>query len=352
MSQATMSETQIHQDDNERKKETRDRVIKVAILFLIAGFAYIGLFTAIWDRSPLSGLDTLTENYLEENRNKALVVFATARAINGIVSVIQTAEISVFVGSAGIGEFLDPANDLVEQFSSVMLVSLVSLAVQSVLFGVGKNIGLGPLLAIGIAALGIATLGKGTTFEKWFKAVGSVVLTVAIFLKLVIPLTAWVGTYVGEQFLDQEYETAIASLEDIEEMARDLGDSVLQPAEDSKGQSTVVTPQNTASSSEAVESPDSEDMEESGIFDQVRSMSSRAAGAIGDRVGETTASIAESFSSVTGWAGNAFGIQRIISLANDLAEKVVNLIMVFLIQTVLIPVFTAFLFWRLMQKII
>ena len=232
-----------------------------------------------------------------------------------------------------------------------MLISLVSLAVQSVLFGIGKNIGLGSLLAIGIAAWGVGTLGKGTTIEKWFKALGSVVITVAIFLKLVIPLTAWVGTYVGQHFLDQEYETAIANLEDIEETARDLGDSVLQPAEDSEDQSTVVTPQNTGSNSET-ESPDSEDMEESGIFDQVRSLTSRTTGAIRDRVGETTGAIAESLGSVTGWVENAFGLQRIVSLANDLAEKVVNLIMVFLIQTVLIPVFTALLFWRLMQKVI
>lgn len=343
MSHTTESEIQIDQNNNSHKRETRDHVIKVAILFFIAGIAYTNVFTEVWDNS-LSWLDTNTENYLEDNRNKALVVFASARAINGIISVMQTAEISVIVGSASIGELLDPANDLVERFSSVMLISLVSLAVQEVLFGIGKDIGLRPLLAIGFAALGIATLGKGTFVEKCFKSVGSVVLTLAIFLKLVIPLTAWVGAYVGEQFLDQEYETAIASLEDIQETAKDLEDLVLQQAEDAVDQSTVLPSQNATSRSETVESLHSEAIEENGLFDRARSLSSNAIGAV-----------AEAVSSVTGSIRNAFSIPRILSLAEfvgDLAEKVVNLIMVFLIQTVLIPVFTALLFWRLMQKMI
>ena len=66
----------------------------------------------------------------------AAVIYGVARSINGVISLIQSAEIGAIVGSVHPGELLDPINDLIERFSSVMAWSLSSLVLQKILLSI------------------------------------------------------------------------------------------------------------------------------------------------------------------------------------------------------------------------
>ena len=81
-------------------------------------------------------LDDYVDDYTDESIRNAALTYATARGINGLVSVLQSTEVEAGVivsGSMTIGEVLDPLNDMIERFSSVMAWVLASLAAQKLL---------------------------------------------------------------------------------------------------------------------------------------------------------------------------------------------------------------------------
>ncbi len=86
-------------------------------------------------------LDRLAENQAQAGLKRALATFAAARALNGVISVAQGTEVAVEPGGVGVtfapGQVLDPVNDLIEQFSTLMLTASVSFGVQNALIAIG-----------------------------------------------------------------------------------------------------------------------------------------------------------------------------------------------------------------------
>jgi hypothetical protein len=81
-------------------------------------------------------VDNLAAYVNGESIKDAAIIYGVARSINGVISLIQSAEIGPFYASVRPGELLDPMNDLIERFSSVMAWSLSSLVLQKVLLSV------------------------------------------------------------------------------------------------------------------------------------------------------------------------------------------------------------------------
>jgi len=77
--------------------------------------------------------DNIALNYTNKSLKDAAVVYGSARLINSLISVLQSTDISMVFASVSIGEILDPLNDLIERFSSVMMWGLSSLALQKIL---------------------------------------------------------------------------------------------------------------------------------------------------------------------------------------------------------------------------
>ena len=80
-------------------------------------------------------VDSLSKNYIENALKNALVTIVIARSLNGVISVAQGTEVALEPGGIGVsfsvGEILDPINDMVERFSSVMLFAASSLGLQA-----------------------------------------------------------------------------------------------------------------------------------------------------------------------------------------------------------------------------
>lgn len=81
-------------------------------------------------------LDDLANRVNSESITEAMVVYGIARSINAAVSLIQSAEVSVIVGSINPGKVFAPINDLIERFSTVMTWSISSLALQRILLSI------------------------------------------------------------------------------------------------------------------------------------------------------------------------------------------------------------------------
>lgn len=78
-------------------------------------------------------LDDLAQTYLTDTIASNAVVFGLVRSLNGIISVVQSAEVGVGVAGISIGEIFDPVNDLIERFSGLLLFTLTALGIQQVI---------------------------------------------------------------------------------------------------------------------------------------------------------------------------------------------------------------------------
>lgn len=107
-------------------------------------FVLLALVALAWAKP----LEHTAQAYVDSGLQRALVTFASARALNAVISLAQSASVSVQVGagvSAHPAAVLDPLDDLVEQFSSIMLVAALSFAAQNIFIDV---VGAWPLSAL------------------------------------------------------------------------------------------------------------------------------------------------------------------------------------------------------------
>ena len=142
--------------------------------------------------SWLRPLDTLATNQVDAGLKRALVSFGTARSISALLSVAQGTQVAVEPAGVGVnfapGQILGPVNDLVEQFSHLMLVASVSFGVQKVLISIGGHWLVSLLLTIA-AVLWSFFHVREHTVPAWV----SKILVVAIVLRLAVPAVT-VGT--------------------------------------------------------------------------------------------------------------------------------------------------------------
>ena len=92
--------------------------------------------------SSVTSVDRVAEADHKALFQRAFITFALARTLNGVISVVQGTELALQPAGVGVtltpGEILDPVNDLVEQFSWIMLGATLSLGIQRVFLDVGQ----------------------------------------------------------------------------------------------------------------------------------------------------------------------------------------------------------------------
>ena len=118
----------------------------------------------------------------------AFSIFATAKLINGAISVIQSISVSVSV-FAGLaiqpGEFLDPLNDLIESFSWISLLALASLGMQKLLLVITAGKYFNVLVSIAAVALAITLLPRYSHHHSFSKRL----VILALTLRFAVPAT-------------------------------------------------------------------------------------------------------------------------------------------------------------------
>ncbi len=190
-------------------------------IFLSALLVIIALFSILVD------VDESAIKLYYESFDRAVYSFALAKGLNAVISVIQSSEINVsfFVGATvGLGEILDPLNDMVERFSWVMLMSSVSIGIQHLLLILGKSMFIKAALIISSVV---------TLTIMWVKKLHNstaVLLILKIFVLLfVLRFGAVIFVYTNESFYNNIYadnyknSTAFISdyKEDLEEIQKE-----------------------------------------------------------------------------------------------------------------------------------
>lgn len=162
--------------------------------------------------SSLNFVDDYAETDLDSLFQRALITFALARTLNGVISAVQGTEVALQPAGVGLtltpGEILDPINDLVERFSWIMLGATISLGIQQVMLDVGQWWGLRALLAVLAFAWLILRLHrkrKSLTEHSAFERVLFYTLVAAIFIRFAVPVALIANEAVYDLFLESRY---------------------------------------------------------------------------------------------------------------------------------------------------
>jgi hypothetical protein len=167
------------------------RLILPLLVLLLAALAW------------LKPLDQLAETHAEAGLKRAVASFAAARALNAVISVVQGTELTggVVVGvKLAPGQVLDPVNDLIEQFSTLMLAASIAFGTQLLLM----QIGAGWLVA---GALTLVALVWGGCYLRgpppaWL----SRVLLALLLVRFIVPVAALASEYAFQAFMADQYQ--------------------------------------------------------------------------------------------------------------------------------------------------
>src|SRR5690554_2967324 len=106
---------------NNTKYAGRRRQAAVLAVLIIIAFSWLNV------------IDRKAQEYVDEATVQALSIFGTLRLANAVISVIKTVEVDAVIASVQFGQMLDPVDDLIEDASSVLKMSIGSLIVQKIL---------------------------------------------------------------------------------------------------------------------------------------------------------------------------------------------------------------------------
>lgn len=283
------------------------RLVYTALIFIVAGSALTGV------------AEDVSGRYAEQALTRALTTFAVARTLNGVISVAQGTEIALEPGGVGVvltpGQVLDPVNDLIERFSSVMLVAASSLGLQIILLDILSwwvlTAVLITTLAIWLASLWYDPLGKNTHVRM--------LVRIALFLTILrfaVPVVIICTNLFFDTFLLTKHESAAnelnASTTSISNINGEIEVATL-PSDDSESEESS----EIESDEESWQLPDFEELT-SGLKNSAE----------------------ELYSNASEWARSvniAAPIRRLEEIAAETTSHIVDLIVIFVLQTIILP---------------
>lgn len=160
--------------------------------------------------SWLPSIQNLADEQVDASLKRALVAFAAAKTLNAVISVVQGTEVSAQFGVGTTltpGQLLDPINDLVEQFASLMLTASVAFGVQKALLAIGAH------WLISAAVTGFALAWALLHFRGRAPLWLSRALFVLVMVRFAIPVITIGSDWVFHRFLSQKYQAAQQSID-------------------------------------------------------------------------------------------------------------------------------------------
>jgi len=181
-------------------------VLPIRRILLITGLAVT--LGCAW----LAPLDASATRYAEAGLQRALISFATARTLCAVISVVQGTELELQPGGVGVtltpGRALEPINDLAQQFSLLMLAASVSFGVQLALIKFGAFWAISLLLTIVALAWAWSSWRRPPAHE-WMTRL----LLALLLVRFAMPLVALGSEAAFQLFLQDDYAAGQAGIE-------------------------------------------------------------------------------------------------------------------------------------------
>lgn len=262
--------------------------------------------------------------YLDEWTAKSLATFAITKSINAGLSVVEDSEVQVAALNIAAGEVVRPLNEMIAKVSTVALVSAVSLGIQRMLIKIGAWVGLKWFLTASMICWLVVIWVDSSIVRRL--AYGLLVL--ALVARFLIPAAILATGYVGDRYMDDVYVEAQSELKVLDAEAKQASGLVALDAEAKRAKGTE-----TAASSSG----------DTSILGRARNA---GAGLLDAVVGAKDA-VAGAADAVVGAKQRILIlISRLASQADVYSEVAVNYIVVFIVQTMLMPVL---ILWALVK---
>ena len=166
---------------------------------------------AICTLSFLPYLDMYGQEQNEKILKSSMITYAAARGVNGAISVIQETQVGAGVVIQP-GQILDPLNDLIERFSSVILFSMASLGIQNMMIYLGSSMLVKFMILVSslciMVLLLLPKIQASTVHTIMVK-----VLIVGVFLRFSIPTVTIVNQFLYSAFLEDKVIEAVEGFE-------------------------------------------------------------------------------------------------------------------------------------------
>ncbi|MEJ8826680.1 hypothetical protein WKW80_32490 [Variovorax humicola] len=257
-------------------------------LFLLSIIAML-ILAACW----IPRINAPAEQNIDAGLKRSLATFATARALGAALSVAQGTQVSVEPGGVGVtfapGQVLQPLNELVDKFADVMLVASVSFGIQMFLMKMGGHEAVAIATSVAVVLWWAAAVwrGGGTWVARWSRPL----LVGMLLVRFAVPLTALANEAVYGAFMAKDYAEVSAKVNDADRKVP------------------------------------------SGVSDLPR-----VKGSIWD--------ILRGWKDILDNVKEGFDYRGILDEAKDLSARIVNLIAIFVLQTIVLPFAFLWMAWR------
>lgn len=174
-------------------------LLAIAVIVLIVVFSWSEV------------LDRGSSEYVDQALTRSALAYAAARGLNGVISVVQstTFSFSVMGGvSVAAGEILDPINDLVEQYSTLMKFSIGSLLIQAVLLEIVSH----EFFKIATTISGAVLIGSLLVRANPLLAVATRAFIFIVFLRFILLLVILLNSVVSHVFIEEKTRADIQHL--------------------------------------------------------------------------------------------------------------------------------------------
>lgn len=178
----------------------------------------------------IPALDDAANRYLNEATSDTLLAYGAARAINAIISVIQSIELSISLGAGvavNLGEALDPLNDLVERFSAFVLYGLAGLGIQKLVLVASSSMFTKLVVSIVMISAWVTWLIRGSlpSLLKTF-------LVLMIFLRFAFAIEVGLSWALDQAYFNAHQREALSTLDIAETKLKAVQDEYMQAIED------------------------------------------------------------------------------------------------------------------------
>ncbi|MFT6431641.1 MAG: hypothetical protein ACJAXR_001241 [Halopseudomonas sp.] len=154
-------------------------------------------------------IDRYSVAYVDGALLQTSVAFAVARSLNAVISVLQSIDVQMVVVGFSPGEALDPFNDMVEQFGTLMQFALGSLILQKILLVLVSDLFFRVLLTV----VGLLLIGSLFTSHSRLIAVSLKMFVFMVFLRFSVVLMVVLSGWVDQVFLEEQLRRDVTVLE-------------------------------------------------------------------------------------------------------------------------------------------
>ena len=255
----------------------------------------IAVLLAVVSCTWLPWLNASADSHTRQGLKRSLATFAAARALGAALSVVQGTEFSIEPIGMGVtltpGQMLRPINELVDKFADMMLFASVAFGVQLLLLQFGGHAAVATALTVGMLLW---------TILQWRGTSGLAMrclqpaMLILLMARFAVPLTSFVSEGAYQVFMKPGYEAANQTIEG----------------------SVKAVPGATAELTES----------KGGILERFKNLKNKAS-----ELRESYRALGES--------------------ARLWTDRIVDLIAIFVVQTVLIPLVFLWLCWRLARMV-